>query len=157
TAQDNVARGRGSGPGLALRARHAVFDRLVYPKLRQLLGGRVRYAVSAAGPLAHEDAHFFRGAGIPFLEGYGLSETTAPCTSNTPARTRVGSVGVPLPGTTIRVAEDGEVLVKGIGVFRGYHANEAATAEAFVDGFFRTGDLGELDGEGFLTITGRKK
>lgn len=157
TAQDTVARGGGSGPGLALRARHAVFDRLVYPKLRQLLGGRVRYAVSAAGPLAPEDAHFFRGAGIPVLEGYGLSETTAPCTANTPARTRVGSVGVPLPGTTIRVAEDGEVLVKGIGVFKGYHGNEAATAEAFVDGFFRTGDLGELDPQGFLTITGRKK
>ena len=157
TAQDNAARGRGSGPGLALRSRHAVFDRLVYPKLRQLLGGRVRYAVAGPRPLAPEGAHFFRGAGIRVLDCYGLSETTAPCTANTPARTRVGSVGVPLPGTTIRVAEDGEVLVKGIGVFKGYHANEAATAEAFVDGFFRTGDLGELDPEGFLTITGRRK
>ena len=157
TARDHAARGRGSGPGLALRARHAVFDRLVYPKLRQLLGGRVRYAVSGSGTLAPEDAHFFRGAGIRVLECYGLSETTAPCTSNTPARTRVGSVGIPLPGTTIRVAEDGEVLVKGIGVFKGYHSNEAATARAFVDGFFRTGDLGELDPEGFLTITGGKK
>lgn len=156
-AQDHMARGGSSGPGLALRVRHAVFDRVVYPKLRQLLGGRVRYIVSAASPLALEDAHFFRGAGIPVLEGYGLSETTARCTSNTPARTRVGSVGVPLPGTTIRVAEDGEVLVKGIGVFKGYHANGAANAESFVDGFFRTGDLGELDPEGFLTITGRKK
>lgn len=157
TAQDNVARGGASGPGLALTAGHAVFDRLVYPKLRRLLGGRVRYALSAASPLKPEDAHFFRGAGITVLEGYGLSETTAPCTANTPARTRVGSVGVPLPGTTIRVAEDGEVLVKGIGVFKGYHANEAANAHALVDGFFRTGDLGELDPEGFLTITGRKK
>jgi long-chain acyl-CoA synthetase len=155
TALEQVAGGRGNGPGLALRARHAVFDRLVYPKLRQLLGGRVRYAMSVAGPLAPEDAHFFRGAGIPVLAGYGLSETTAPCTSNTPARTRVGSVGVPLPGTTIRVAEDGEVLVKGIGVFKGYHADEAATTQSFVDGFFRTGDLGDLDAEGFLTITGK--
>jgi long-chain acyl-CoA synthetase len=113
--------------------------------------------VSGASPLAPGDAHFFRGAGIPVLEGYGLTETTAPCTANTISRTRVGSVGIPLPGTTIRVAEDGEVLVKGIGVFKGYHANEAANADAFIDGFFRTGDLGELDPEGFLTITGRKK
>lgn len=157
TAQDNAARGRGSGPGWALRARHAMFDWLVYRKLHQMLGGRVRYTLAGAGPLAPEDTHFFRGAGIPVLEGYGLSETTAPCTANTPARTRVGSVGIPLPGTTIRVAADGEVLVKGIGVFKGYHGNEAATAEAFVEGFFRTGELGELDGEGYLTITGRKK
>ncbi|MET3140684.1 UNVERIFIED_ORG: long-subunit acyl-CoA synthetase (AMP-forming) [Arthrobacter sp. UYEF2] len=156
TAQDNAARSRGSGPGLALRAQHAVFNQLAYPKLRQFLGGRVRYAVSGSDPLAPGDAHFFRGAGIRVLECYGLSETTAPCTSSTPARTKVGSVGIPLPGTTIRVAEDGEVLVKGIGVFKGYHANETATARAFVYGFFRTGDLGELDPEGFLTITGRK-
>lgn len=157
TEQDNAARGMGTVPGLASRAKHAVFDRLVYSKLRQVFGGRVRYTVSGAGPLAPEDAHFFRGAGIPVLEGYGLTETTAPCTANTPARTRVGTVGIPLPGTTIRVAEDGEVLVKGIGVFKGYHGNEAATAEAFVDGFFRTGDTGALDNDGFLTITGRKK
>jgi long-chain acyl-CoA synthetase len=121
------------------------------------MGGQVGYTVSGASPLGLEDAHFFRGAGIPVLEGYGLTETTAPCTANTPTRTRVGSVGIPIPGTTIRVAEDGEILVKGIGVFRGYHANQAANAEAFVDGFFRTGDLGELDPQGFLTITGRKK
>ena len=115
------------------------------------------YTVSGASALATEDAHFFRGAGIPVLEGYGLTETTAPCTVNTPSRTRVGSVGIPIPGTTVRVAEDGEILVKGIGVFRGYHADQAANAEAFVDGFFRTGDLGQLDSQGFLTITGRKK
>ena len=155
--QDAAARGAGKGPGFLSRTRHALFDRLVYPKLRQTLGGQVRYTVSGASPLGADDAHFFRGAGIPVLEGYGLTETTAPCTANTPTRTRVGSVGIPIPGTTIRVAADGEILVKGIGVFKGYHANEAANAEAFVDGFFRTGDLGELDPDGFLTITGRKK
>ena len=155
--EDQRNRGQGNGPGPLCRARHAIFDRLLYPRLRQALGGEVGYTVSGASPLAPDDAHFFRGAGIPVLEGYGLTETTAPCTANTPARTRVGSVGIPIPGTTIRVAEDGEILVKGIGVFRGYHANDAANAEAFVDGFFRTGDLGELDAQGFLTVTGRKK
>ena len=155
--QDAAARGEGTGPGILSRTRHAVFDRLLYPKLRQALGGQVRYTVSGASPLGADDAHFFRGAGIPVLEGYGLTETTAPCTVNTPTRTKVGSVGIPVPGTTIRVAEDGEILVKGIGVFKGYHANEAANAEAFVDGFFRTGDMGALDPQGFLTITGRKK
>jgi long-chain acyl-CoA synthetase len=117
----------------------------------------MKYAVSGASPLNARDAHFFRGAGIAVLEGYGLTETTAPCTANTAGLTRVGTVGIPAPGTTIRIAEDGEVLVSGIGVFKGYHANEAANAEAFTDGFFRTGDLGSLDADGFLTITGRKK
>ena len=156
-ALDAASRGNGTGPGLFLRARHALFDRLLYPRLRQAFGGQLRYTVSGASPLSSNDAHFFRGAGIPVLEGYGLTETTAPCTANTPARTKVGTVGIPVPGTTVRVADDGEILVKGIGVFKGYHANEAANAEAFVDGFFRTGDLGSLDEDGFLTITGRKK
>lgn len=156
-ALDRAGRGEGSGPGFLVRTRHAFFDRLLYPRLRQALGGQVAYTVSGASPLASEDAHFFRGAGIPVLEGYGLTETTAPCTANTPSHTRVGSVGIPIPGTTIRVAEDGEILVKGIGVFRGYHGNPAANTEAFVDGFFRTGDLGMLDADGFLTVTGRKK
>jgi long-chain acyl-CoA synthetase len=155
--EDRRSRGGGSGPGLLCRIRHGIFDRLLYPRLRQAFGGHVGYTVSGASALAPEDAHFFRGAGIPVLEGYGLTETTAPCTANTPSLTRVGSVGIPIPGTTVRVADDGEILVKGIGVFRGYHANQAANAEAFVDGFFRTGDLGELDPQGFLTITGRKK
>ncbi len=156
-ALDAAARGEGGGPGWLLRARHAVFDRLLYPKLRQAFGGSLGYTVSGASPLSSHDAHFFRGAGVPVLEGYGLTETTAPCTANTPTHTKVGTVGIPVPGTTIRIADDGEILVKGIGVFKGYHANEAANAEAFVDGFFRTGDLGSLDADGFLTITGRKK
>ncbi|WP_346959516.1 AMP-dependent synthetase/ligase [uncultured Arthrobacter sp.] len=156
-ALDAAARGEGAGPGWVLRAKHAVFDRLLYPKLRQAFGGSLGYTVSGASPLSSHDAHFFRGAGVPVLEGYGLTETTAPCTANTPARTKVGTVGIPVPGTTIRIADDGEILVKGIGVFKGYHANAAANAEAFVDGFFRTGDLGSLDADGFLTITGRKK
>ncbi|MEC5182233.1 AMP-dependent synthetase/ligase [Arthrobacter sp. CG_A4] len=156
-ALDAAAQGKGAGPGLVTRAKHAVFDRLLYPKLRQVLGGQLGYTVSGASPLSSHDAHFFRGAGIPVLEGYGLTETTAPCTANTPTRTKVGTVGIPVPGTTIRIADDGEILVKGIGVFKGYHSNAAANTEAFVDGFFRTGDLGSLDEDGFLTITGRKK
>jgi long-chain acyl-CoA synthetase len=156
-ALDDAAQGKGQGPGIAIRAKHAVFDRLLYARLRRAFGGNIKYAVSGASPLSSNDAHFFRGAGIPVLEGYGLTETTAPCTANTPSRTKVGTVGIPVPGTTIRVADDGEILVKGIGVFKGYHANEAANAEAFLDGFFRTGDIGALDEDGFLTITGRKK
>ncbi|MEO5779351.1 long-chain fatty acid--CoA ligase [Arthrobacter sp. PAMC25284] len=156
-ALDAAARGAGAGPGLMLRARHAAFARVVYPKLQQAFGGHLRYTVSGASPLRLHEAHFFRGAGIPVLEGYGLTETTAPCTANTPALTKVGTVGIPIPGTTIRVTDDGEILVKGIGVFKGYHADPDANAAAFVDGFFRTGDLGFLDADGFLTITGRKK
>lgn len=156
-AQDMRYRGRGKGPGILLTLRHGLFNRIFYPRLRNALGGHISYTVSGASPLAPGDAHFFRGAGIPVLEGYGLTETTAPCTANTPTHTKVGTVGRPIPGTTIRVADDGEVLVRGIGVFRGYHADEAANAAAFVDGFFRTGDLGSLDADGFLTITGRKK
>ncbi|WP_432396215.1 AMP-dependent synthetase/ligase [Pseudarthrobacter sp. L19] len=156
-ALDAEACGAGRGPGLLLRARHGLFDKVFYPRLRQAFGGQLGYTVSGASPLSANDAHFFRGAGIPVLEGYGLTETTAPCTANTPSRTKVGTVGIPIPGTTIRIADDGEILVKGIGVFKGYHANETANAEAFTDGFFRTGDLGALDEDGFLTITGRKK
>ncbi|WP_026547072.1 AMP-dependent synthetase/ligase [Paenarthrobacter nicotinovorans] len=157
TAVDLAARGQGPGPGWLLGMKHAAFNKLLYPKVREVFGGQVGYTVSGASPLSLRDNHFFHGAGVPVLEGYGLTETTAPCTVNTPSMTRIGTVGIPLPGTTIRVAQDGEVLVKGIGVFKGYHANEEATEAAFVDGFFRTGDLGELDADGFLTITGRKK
>ncbi|MFJ6536695.1 AMP-dependent synthetase/ligase [Paenarthrobacter sp. NPDC091711] len=157
TAVDLAARGEGPGPGWLLGLKHSTFNKLLYPKVRELFGGDVGYTVSGASPLSLRDNHFFHGAGIPVLEGYGLTETTAPCTVNTPSMSRIGTVGIPLPGTTIRVAQDGEVLVKGIGVFKGYHNDGEATEAAFVDGFFRTGDLGELDADGFLTITGRKK
>jgi long-chain acyl-CoA synthetase len=154
---DRSGNGAGRGPGFLGSVRQALFGKPVYSGARSVFGGSLDYAVTAGAPLGRHEAHFFAGAGLPVLEGYGLGETTAPCTVNTPSMARVGTVGIPLPGTTIRVADDGEVLVKGIGVFKGYHANEAATAEAFSDGFFRTGDLGELDDQGFLTITGRKK
>ncbi|MGR0158438.1 AMP-dependent synthetase/ligase [Paenarthrobacter nitroguajacolicus] len=157
TAVDLAARGQGAGPGWFLELKHTTFNKLLYPKVREVFGGDVGYTVSGASPLSLRDNHFFHGAGVPVLEGYGLTETTAPCTVNTPSMSRIGTVGIPLPGTTIRVAQDGEVLVKGIGVFKGYHNDAEATDAAFVDGFFRTGDLGELDADGFLTITGRKK
>ncbi|WP_028280207.1 AMP-dependent synthetase/ligase [Arthrobacter sp. H5] len=156
-ALDAATRG-GRGPGLTLKARHALFNKLLYPKLRAVFGGEVTHTVSGASPLSEHLAHFFRGAGINVLEGYGLTESTAPCTANTVSLTRVGSVGIPMPGTSIRIDEDGEVQVSGVGVFKGYHNNPEANADAFTDdGFFRTGDLGSLDDDGFLTITGRKK
>jgi long-chain acyl-CoA synthetase len=143
-------------PGL--RVRHAVFDWLVYAKLRAAVGGRVRYAVSGGAPLGERLGHFFRGAGITVLEGYGLTETTAPVAVNKPSRNKIGTVGLPLPGVTVRIAADGEILVKGPNVFRGYWHNEAATAEIVdSDGWLSSGDLGELDEEGFLRVTGRKK
>ena len=153
------ARGRGGrGPSPVLRASHAVFDRLVYPRLRGVFGGEVTYTVSGASPLSEHLAHFFRGAGILVQEGYGLTESTAPCTVNTVSLTRVGSVGIPMPGMSVRLDDDGEVQVKGAAVFAGYHRNDEATAAAFTaDGYFRTGDIGSLDEDGFLTITGRKK
>ncbi len=145
------------GPSLVLRATHTVFDALVYRKLRAALGGHVQYAVSGGAPLGTRLGHFFRGIGVTVLEGYGLTETTAPATVNTPERVKIGTVGQPLPGVGIRIAEDGEVLIKGVNVFTGYHGNAAATAEAIRDGWFHSGDLGELDDDGFLRITGRKK
>jgi len=146
------------GPGLGLRVEHALYDRLVYGKMRAALGGRAQYAVSGGAALAERLGHFFRGAGITFLEGYGLTETTAPVSVNRPDRQKIGSVGRPLPGVAVRIADDGEVLVKGKSIFPGYWQNQQATAETFTsDGWFRSGDLGELDDEGFLTITGRKK
>jgi long-chain acyl-CoA synthetase len=141
-----------------LRAQHAVFDRLVYGRLRGALGGSCRYAVSGGAPLGERLGHFYRGVGIQVLEGYGLTETTGAVTVNLPDAVRVGSVGRPLPGTTIRVDDDGELLVRGGQVLEGYWRNDEATHEVLTpDGWFRTGDLGEIDEEGFVRVTGRKK
>jgi long-chain acyl-CoA synthetase len=144
--------------GAALRAEHALFDRLVYVKIREVLGGRIAYAVSGGAPLGARLGHFFRGIGVNVLEGYGLTETTAGATVNMPGRQRVGSVGQPVPGNAIRIADDGEILMKGDLVFAGYWNNDEATKETFTDdGWFKTGDIGELDDDGYLRITGRKK
>jgi long-chain acyl-CoA synthetase len=145
------------GPGLVLKARHKLFDVLVYGKLRAAVGGRVQYAVSGGAALGERLGHFFRGVGITILEGYGLTETTAPASVNRPTAIKIGTVGRPIPGVDLRIAEDGEVLVRGVNVLRGYWNNEAATKEALEDGWFHTGDLGSLDEDGFLRITGRKK
>jgi long-chain acyl-CoA synthetase len=155
---DAQARGAGNGPGALLRARHALFDRLVYPKIRTILGGAAKYTVSGASALNPELAHFFRGVGLGMQEGYGLTETTAPATLNIPGHTRVGSVGLPVPGTTIRIAGDQEILIKGPIVFDGYHELPEETAAAFdAEGFFKSGDIGRLDEDGYLYVTGRKK
>jgi long-chain acyl-CoA synthetase len=147
-----------AGPGLRLRAEHALFDRLVYGKLRAALGGHASWAISGGAALAPRLGHFFRGIGVSILEGYGLTETTAPVSVNRPDRQKIGSVGQPLPGVAVRIAEDGEVLVRGKSIFPAYWHDEAATKEAFTtDGYYATGDIGELDDEGFLKITGRKK
>jgi long-chain acyl-CoA synthetase len=156
-ALDSRARGNG-GPGTGLRITHAVFDRLVYTKLRAAVGGQVQYAVSGGSALGERLGHFFRGVGITILEGYGLTETTAAATVNRPANNKIGTVGPPVPGDALKIADDGEVLIKGPTVFTRYWGNSAGTAEALTeDGWMRTGDLGELDDEGYLRITGRKK
>ncbi len=145
------------GPGFGLKMKHAVFDRLVYSKLRAAMGGHVRYAVSGGAPLGTRLGHFYRGIGVIVLEGYGLTETTAPATVNVPEKVKIGTVGTPLPGVGIRIAEDGEILIQGVNVFTGYRNNATASAEALQDGWFHTGDIGELDDDGYLKITGRKK
>ncbi|WP_029289408.1 long-chain fatty acid--CoA ligase [Cellulomonas sp. HZM] len=146
-----------AGPGAALRARHRLADRLVHGRLRGALGGRTEYAVSGGAPLGERLGHFFRGIGVRVLEGYGLTETTAPTTVNRPGLTKVGTVGPAFPGTSIRVDDDGQVWVSGPHVFRGYRHDEEATKQALVDGWFRTGDVGTLDDDGYLRITGRTK
>ncbi|HWI43308.1 MAG TPA: AMP-dependent synthetase/ligase [Nocardioides sp.] len=143
---------------LRVRASHAVFSRLVYAKLRDALGGNCAYAVSGGAPLGDRLGHFYRGIGLTVLEGYGLTETTAALTVNLPDAQKVGTVGRPIQGTAVRVADDGELLFRGGQVFTGYWRNEQATAEAKdAEGWFHTGDVGEVDDEGFVRITGRKK
>jgi long-chain acyl-CoA synthetase len=152
---DSGRRGRASA---VVRAQHALFSRLVYGRLRNALGGRCHYAVSGGAPLGERLGHFYRGIGLVVLEGYGLTETTAALTANTPDAVKIGTVGRPLPGTSVRIAEDGELLFQGGQVFAGYWQDEAATAEVLErDGWFHTGDIGEIDDEGFVRITGRKK
>ncbi|WP_203912573.1 AMP-dependent synthetase/ligase [Rhizocola hellebori] len=146
------------GPGFALKMQHKLFDKLVYGKLRAALGGRCHSAISGGAPLGARLGHFFRGIGLLVLEGYGLTETSPAITFNREDAQRIGSVGQPLPGVSVRIADDGEILAKGEVVFSGYWNNVEATKEVLDDeGWFHTGDLGALDSDGFLTITGRKK
>ncbi len=145
------------GPGALLRARHRVFDQLVYRKLMAAVGGRVSYAVSGGAPLGERFGHFFRGAGITIIEGYGLTESSAAATVNRPDRIKIGTVGQPLPAVSVKIADDGEVLLSGPTIFGGYWRNESATAETMAGRWLRTGDTGELDDEGYLRVTGRKK
>lgn len=140
-----------------LRLQRAFYSALIYRRIRAAMGGRLEYAVSGGGPLSPDLAHFFRGVGLTILEGYGLTETTAPITVGRPGRLKIGTVGLPLGGNAVRIAEDGEILTRGTSLMRGYHDRPEANEEAFEDGWFRTGDLGSLDEDGFLTITGRKK
>jgi long-chain acyl-CoA synthetase len=145
------------GPSAALRAQHALADRLVLHKIRNALGGAAKFAISGGAPLGARLGHFYRGLGLTVLEGYGLTETTAPTAVNRPRKIKIGTVGPPFAGTRARIADDGEIQIAGPHVFRGYHNNPAATAEAFDGEWFRTGDLGSMDDDHYLTITGRKK
>jgi long-chain acyl-CoA synthetase len=147
---------RGSVP-LMTRLQHGLFDKLVYVKLRNAMGGQVAWAVSGGAPLGARLGHFFRGIGLTILEGWGLTETTAAGTVNTPANIKIGTVGRPSPGVTVRVAEDGELLMAGEHLMSGYWHNKDATSEVMSDGWFHTGDIGEIDSQGFVKITGRKK
>ncbi|MHA6668296.1 AMP-dependent synthetase/ligase [Homoserinimonas sp. A447] len=142
---------------LGLKLKFAVLDKLVLSKIRAAMGGRVEYAVSGSAPLGLRLGHFYRSLGLTILEGYGLTETTAPVTVNTPSKFKIGKVGPVLPGNAVRIAEDGEIQAKGISVFQGYWHNDAATAETMEDGWFKTGDIGSFDADGYLEITGRKK
>ncbi|MFG3344911.1 AMP-dependent synthetase/ligase [Streptomyces sp. NPDC048018] len=151
------ALGTPQGPSLGLKLKHKVFDKLVFSKLRAVLGGRGEYAISGGAPLGERLGHFFRGIGFTVLEGYGLTESCAATAFNPWDRQKIGTVGQPLPGSVVRIADDGEVLLHGEHIFSGYWNNEAATAEALADGWFHTGDIGTLDEDGYLAITGRKK
>jgi long-chain acyl-CoA synthetase len=146
------------GPGLVLKVKHKVFDKLVYSKLRAAMGGKVAWAVSGGAPLGDRLGHFFRGIGVIILEGYGLTETSAATTVNRPDALKIGTVGQPFPGASVKVAPDGELMLAGAQIFKGYWNNPTATAEAIEpDGWFHSGDIGEIDDQGFVKITGRKK
>lgn len=146
------------GPGLGLKLKHKLFDRLVYGKLRTAMGGKIEWAVSGGAPLGDRLGHFFRGIGVVILEGYGLTETSAATTVNRPDAIRIGTVGQPFPGASVKVAADGELMLAGAQIFKGYWNNPTATAEAIEpDGWFHSGDIGEIDDQGFVKITGRKK
>jgi long-chain acyl-CoA synthetase len=147
----------GRGPGPLLRAQHALADRQVLSKIRGLFGGRLRLAVSGAAPINPEILRFFDAAGVLVLEGWGMTETSTAATISTPDDFKIGTIGRPFPGCEVRIAEDGEILVKGPNVFQGYYKNEEATRETIVDGWLHTGDIGEVDPDGFIKITGRKK
>ncbi|MGW8366548.1 AMP-dependent synthetase/ligase, partial [Streptomyces wedmorensis] len=152
-----VATGRRRLP-LWLSVQHALADKLVYGKIRAAFGGRLRGSASGSAALAPDIGYFFAGAGVPVLEGYGLTETSAACTVNPADDYRVGTVGRALPGTEVRIAEDGEILLRGPGIMRGYHNLPDKTAEVLEsDGWFRTGDIGDVDKDGFVRITDRKK
>jgi long-chain acyl-CoA synthetase len=155
-AHDGAAAARGAGP--ALRLRYTLFDRLVYGRLRAAVGGRLRYAFSGGAPIDQRLLHFFRGAGITVLEGYGMTESSGAATMNRPGRNKIGTVGQPVPGVTIRIADDGNIQMKGPSIFSGYWRNDAATREALdPDGWLLTGDTGIMDDEGFVQVTGRVK
>lgn len=145
------------GPSTKLALQHFVFDKLVYKKIRAAMGGKLQYVISGGAPLGTRLGHFFRAIGVIVLEGYGLTETTAPATISRPATLKIGKVGQPLPGTGVKIATDGEIWTNGHNTMLGYWRNEKATAEVLQDGWFATGDIGTLDDEGYLAITGRKK
>ncbi|MGA4954634.1 AMP-dependent synthetase/ligase [Streptomyces lavendulocolor] len=156
-ALEAKAFGQGPGPSAALRVQHQFFDKVVYGKVRDALGGRVRHAMSGGSAMARRLGLFFEGAGVTVYEGYGLTESASAATANPPERTKYGTVGPPIPGTTVHIAEDGEVWLRGPHLFSGYLGNPEATAAVLRDGWLATGDLGALDADGYLTITGRKK
>ncbi|OKJ74925.1 AMP-dependent synthetase/ligase [Streptomyces sp. CB02460] len=156
-AMEARAFGTGPGPSAGLRMQHQFFDKVVYKKVREAMGGRIRHAMSGGSGMERSLGLFFAGAGVTVYEGYGLTETTAAATANPPERTRYGTVGQPIPGSTVHIAEDGEVWVHGSHVFGGYLGDPKATDAVLNDGWLATGDLGSLDEDGYLTITGRKK
>ncbi|MEU1649021.1 long-chain fatty acid--CoA ligase [Streptomyces pristinaespiralis] len=156
-ALEHRAFGLGPGPSAGLRMQHQLFEKLVYGKVRDAMGGRVRHAMSGGSGMDRRLGLFFEGAGVTIFEGYGLTESTAAATANPPERTRYGTVGLPIPGTTVHIAEDGEVWLHGGNIFQGYLGDPKATDAVLHDGWLATGDLGALDEDGYLTITGRKK